>query len=124
MKKAALILTYICGFINVIWSGVLCVTALNANDFGLGFGYLTCVVVSGVFTIVATNSILKNNKKIWVGVCDLLFCGLIGGIFYLIWDPNEANSQQAVAKTGDSSRVRENEIQTKEGPVPKESIAD
>lgn len=124
MKKAALILTYICGFLNVIWSGVLCVMALNTNDFGLGFVYLTCVVVSGVFTIVATNSILKNNKKIWIGVCDLLFCGLIGGIFYLIWDPNEANSPQTVAKTGDSSRVRENKIQTKEEPAPKESIAD
>lgn len=53
----------------------------------------------------------------------LLFCGLIGGIFYLIWDPNEANSPQAVAKTGDSSCVMENKIQTKKEPAPKESIA-
>lgn len=54
----------------------------------------------------------------------LLFCGLIGGVFYLIWDPNEANTPQTDAKTGDSSCVRENEIQTKEESAPKESIAD
>ena len=124
MRKAALILTYICGFINVIWPFVLGIMALNADSFGLGFFYLSCVVVSGIFTIVATNSILKNNKKTWIGVCDLLFCGLIGGIFYLIWDPNKANSQQAVAKTEDSSCVMENKIQAKEEPVPKESVAD
>ena len=41
----------------------------------------------------------------------------------MIWDPNEANSPQTVAKTGDSSCVRENEIQTKEKSAPKESIA-
>lgn len=54
----------------------------------------------------------------------MLFCGLVGGIFYLIWDPNEANSQEAVAKVEDSSCVVENKIQAKEEPAPKESIAD
>lgn len=124
MKKAALILTFIFGFINVIWAAVLCVMALNADGFGLGFFYLACVILSGVFTIIAINSIVKNNKKTWIGVCDLLFCGVVGGVFYLIWNPYDANPTEAVAKTEDSSRVIENKIQAKEEPAPKESVAD
>ena len=124
MKKAALILTTIFGFINVIWAGVLCILSLNANALGLGFFYLACVILSGVFTIIAINSIVKNNKKIWIGVCDLLFCGDIGGNFYLNWNPYDANPTEAVAKTEESSRVIENKIQAKEEPTPKENAAE
>ena len=121
MGKAALILTTIFGFINVIWAGVLCILSLNANALGLGFFYLACVILSGVFTIIAINSIVKNNKKIWIGVCDLLFCGVIGGIFYLIWNPYDANPTEAVVKQKNLLALSKTKSKQKKSPPPKKT---
>jgi hypothetical protein len=49
------------------------------------------VVLLGAGVIVFTFSIisLKNNeKRIAFGVLTMIFCSLVGGIFYLVWNPN------------------------------------
>lgn len=41
-------------------------------------------VAVGIWMLATLNS---NKKSIAAGVCGILFTGLLGGIFYLCWNP-------------------------------------
>ena len=47
--------------------------------------FIGCALTS-VFGSFAIYYINKNKKLIWVGVCNLIFVSLIGGILYLCWE--------------------------------------
>ena len=55
----------------------------------LFFLLMVVVVVVGVLTIIVVNS---NQKPLAVGICCIIFCSLIAGILFLIWEPKEEES--------------------------------
>ena len=56
-------------------------------------------VISLVVCISALRSIHNNQKRIALGILLILFCGIIGGIFYLLWIPED---ETAVITTVDN----------------------
>lgn len=91
MKKATLVWTII-GMVVTI--GMCLVNIVNALETGYGILSVLYLVSLGLcitFGVLSILSINRNEKKIWLGVCSLLFCGLIGGILYLCWQPPSNN---------------------------------
>ena len=48
---------------------------------------LISIALALVFGTLALVFTIKNKKNVAIGVCALLFSGLIGGILYLCWKP-------------------------------------
>ena len=131
MKKAASILNTIFAtltLIGCITSAILYFVFFFSSGYEINFVlalfYLGWAILCGVFGTITTNSIKKNKKAVWIGVCDIIFCGVVGGIFYLIWNPNSEDPTAAVAKNEESSRIIENKINANEAPAPKENAAE
>ena len=109
MKKAAIAFVIV-GIIMTIVIGIYQIVTgpqAYANTYYEQFGkdltdsqYASVVVtysVMGSLSIIfallfgglALFDLFKNKKRTWVGVCALLFCGLLGGILYLCYKPSE-----------------------------------
>lgn len=75
MKAAATVLTII---------GMV-VTAITL-PYNVGWGVLLLIldIVVGILSLVTLGT---NHKSVFIGIMNLLFCGLLGGIFYLCWNP-------------------------------------
>ncbi|HBE98747.1 MAG TPA: hypothetical protein DDW18_01690 [Firmicutes bacterium] len=86
MKIAAFVLTIISMALNITFRFVFAIYSLVVGDpifFMLCFIGCALTSVFGSFAIYYIN---KNKKLIWVGVCNLIFVSLIGGILYLCWE--------------------------------------
>ena len=46
-------------------------------------------IIGLIIGIIAIISLCEGKKNIAIGIFDVLFTGLLGGIFYLCWDPNK-----------------------------------
>lgn len=97
MKKAAKILTIVCSCLTILYSIIYLVFYSTNQDLNLSTGAKALIVVlcliqaalAVVFMIITLKSLNSEKKRIWIGVCNILFCGALGGIFYLIWNPND-----------------------------------
>lgn len=126
MRKQALIWTYIGMILQFIGEAIPAIIYMNYGTAGLvmGFIYLALALLTAIFGTLMIKSIKKNTKKSWLGVMGILFCSIIGGIMYLIWNPANENPTVAVAQTGEASHNIENKLEAKaEAPV-KENVAD
>ena len=50
-------------------------------------------VVIGAFML---NSLNNNKKQLWLGILGIFFTGLLGGIFYLCWEPEKKGESENV----------------------------
>lgn len=46
-------------------------------------------VIGAAIGIIALVSLAKGQKSIAFGIVTILFCSVLGGIFYLCWKPDE-----------------------------------
>lgn len=89
MKTASKIFNIISIVLNAIYFVVIISLNASSDMSGLlSIVYLIRICIAAV----TLNNIAKNNKSIALGVVDLLFSSLVGGILYLCWDSN-VNSQ-------------------------------
>ena len=87
MKTVALVFTILGMIATLITSTYNFCVYLYANYVIMAILSLVLGVLSVLFGIFAISDLNKNRKRIWVGVCNLIFCGLVGGILYLCWQP-------------------------------------
>lgn len=87
MKTVALVFTILGMIVTFITSSYNFCVYLYANYVTMAILSLVLGVLSVLFGIFAIFDLNKNRKRIWVGVCSLIFCGLVGGILYLCWQP-------------------------------------
>ncbi len=45
-------------------------------------------VISIILNSICVSSISKGYRKVWVGVCQIIFGNALTGILYLVWDPS------------------------------------
>ncbi|MDD6917872.1 MAG: SHOCT domain-containing protein [bacterium] len=88
--------------------------------------FLIPAILAAIFEMLQIKSLAKNERHVCIGVMNILFCGIVGGILYLVWNPSEVNPTAAVQEIGEnSSRIIETNIANKqEQKQPEESIAD
>lgn len=95
MKKAAIIFIII-GTVGVILSGISNIFNYDPQyaEFGLTqemwktTSLVSCIfssLLAILFALLGINSLQKDKKSIGIGVCLILFSGLIGGILYLVY---------------------------------------
>ncbi len=78
---------------------------VNASAGYVPFGVI--LVLSIAVYSSALRSLNNDDKKIALGVLLILFGGIIGGIFYLLWEPDktgtvvEVNSNGAMPRSSD-----------------------
>lgn len=90
MKTVALVFTILGMIVTFITSSYNFCVYLYANYVTMAILSLVLGVLSVLFGIFAISDLNKNRKRIWVGVSSLIFCGLVGGILYLCWQPEVA----------------------------------
>lgn len=90
MKTVALVFTILGMIATLITSTYNFCAYLAASSVTMAILSLVLGVLSVLFGIFAVSDLNKNRKRIWVGVCSLIFCGLVGGILYLCWQPEVA----------------------------------
>lgn len=90
MKTVALVFTILGMIATLITSTYNFCVYLYANYVTMAILSLVLGVLSVLFGIFAISDLNKNRKRIWVGVSSLIFCGLVGGILYLCWQPEVA----------------------------------
>lgn len=90
MKTVALVFTILGMIATLITSSYNFCAYLAANSVTMAVLWLITGVLGVLFGIFAISDLNKNRKRIWVGVCSLIFCGLVGGILYLCWQPEVA----------------------------------
>lgn len=90
MKIVALVFTILGMIATLITSTYNFYVYLYANYVTMAILSLVLGVLSVLFGIFAISDLNKNRKRIWVGVSSLIFCGLVGGILYLCWQPEVA----------------------------------
>lgn len=90
MKTVALVFTILGMIATLITSSYNFCAYLAANSVTMAILSLILGVLSVLFGIFAISDLNKNRKRTWVGVCNLIFCGLVGGILYLCWKPEIA----------------------------------
>lgn len=90
MKTVALVFTILGMIATLITSTYNFCVYLYANYVTMAILSLVLGVLSVLFGIFAISDLNKSRKRIWVGVCNLVFCGLVGGILYLCWKPEVA----------------------------------
>lgn len=90
MKIVALVFTILGMIATLITSTYNFYVYLYANYVTMAILSLVLGVLSVLFGFFAISDLNKSRKRIWVGVCNLVFCGLVGGILYLCWQPEVA----------------------------------
>ena len=90
MKIVALVFTVLGIIATLITSTYNFCVYLYANYVTMAILSLVLGVLSVLFGSFAISDLNKSRKRIWVGVCSLIFCGLVGGILYLCWQPEVA----------------------------------
>ncbi len=90
MKTIALVFTILGVIATLITSTYNFCAYFVANHMTLAILSLVLGALGVMFGFLATSDLYKNRKRIWVGVCNLVFCGLVGGILYLCWQPEVA----------------------------------
>lgn len=90
MKTVALVFTILGMIATLITSTYNFCVYLYANYVTMAILSLVLGVLSVLFGSFAISDLNKSRKRIWVGVCNLVFCGLVGGILYLCWKPEVA----------------------------------
>lgn len=90
MKIVALVFTILGMIATLITSTYNFYVYLYANYVTMAILSLVLGVLSVLFGFFAISDLNKSRKRIWVGVCNLVFCGLVGGILYLCWKPEVA----------------------------------
>lgn len=90
MKIVALVFTILGVIATLITSTYNFCAYFVANHMTLAILSLVLGALGVMFGFLATSDLYKNRKRIWVGVCNLIFCGLVGGILYLCWKPEVA----------------------------------
>ena len=90
MKIVALVFTILGMIATLITSTYNFCVYLYANYVTMAILSLVLGVLSVLFGSFAISDLNKSRKRIWVGVCNLVFCGLVGGILYLCWKPEVA----------------------------------
>ena len=90
MKIVALVFTILGMIATLITSTYNFCVYLYANYVTMAILSLVLGVLSVLFGSFAISDLNKNRKRIWVGVSSLIFCGLVGGILYLCWQPEVA----------------------------------
>ena len=133
MKKVATIFTWIFMWLTIIgclygaiWGIAIYVinVSYDTQDSLAFLPFLILALLAVVFGILALvfgtlqiKSLAKNEKHVWIGVMNILFCGVVGGILYLGWDPSESEANP--------TRIIETRIANKqEQKQPEESAAD
>ena len=89
MKKVATIFTWICMWLTIIGCLISEIVGMQASLVYIV--YIIPLILAGVFGLLQIKSLAKNEKHVWIGVMNILFCGVVGGILYLVWNPSEAN---------------------------------
>ena len=89
MKKASQVfntISLILAIVSII-AGIILIATASGNYYllGQGIGYLISGPISIIFTSIALHSLNEDDKKVAIGVLDLIFGSLLGGIFYLCW---------------------------------------
>ena len=90
MKTVALVFTILGMIATLITSTYNFCVYLYANYVTMAILSLVLGVLSVLFGFFAISDLNKSRKRIWVGVCNHVFCGLVGGILYLCWKPEVA----------------------------------
>lgn len=68
-----------------IASIILTIAGMFLNFYVIGPSWLSYVgLVIGIYMLI---TLFSDRKKTWLGVLGLIFTGLLGGIFYLCWQP-------------------------------------
>ena len=127
MKKQALIWTYVGMALEIVSCGIpmiIYTTVGGSAGVTMAFIYLIPTLLSFIFGMMMVRSIGANKKKIWLGVMGILFCWAIGGIVYLIWNPENEDPSKAVAQNEANSRNIEKKLESKEDAPVKENVAD
>lgn len=96
MKIATFVLTII-GMVFTIFAQLI--NAFVFLSAGNPFSFLLCIIhvaLAGVFGGFAIYYLNKNKKLIWVGVCELIFASLVGGILYLCWQEETETKNETV----------------------------
>jgi hypothetical protein len=61
--------------------------AMNPENLTPIVNYIS-IALALIFGILALVFVAQNKKNVAIGVCALLFSGLIGGVLYLCWKPD------------------------------------
>ena len=61
--------------------------AMNPENLMPIVNYIS-IALAVIFGILALVFVAQNKKNVAIGVCALLFSGLIGGVLYLCWKPD------------------------------------
>ncbi len=86
--KGCAIAFNILGMVVTIISSISNISLATANGMaGLVGTYVFLIIACIVTGTLALVTLGKNKKSIAIGVLALLFNGLIGGILYLCWKP-------------------------------------
>ena len=83
--KIATIVFLVLGMIVTGWQNVT--QAMNPENLMPMVNYIS-IALALVFGILALVFVAQNKKNVAIGVCALLFSGLIGGVLYLCWKPD------------------------------------
>ena len=51
--------------------------------------FIVLIIVSIITFAFGMLSLKNDQKSILIGILLILFCGVVGGILYLIWEPNK-----------------------------------
>lgn len=97
MKAAARVLTIISMIYTILFYLIYLIVGLVAGSLPLFLVCILGIALAGTFGGISLASLHKNQKKIWVGVCQLIFAGIVGGILYLCWTPTEEAPKEKIA---------------------------
>lgn len=89
MKKCAIIFIIIGFIITSIIHLSNIFYYLNASNNTKAF-YSTILLFLGIMIfILALTTLARNKRSIIVGLSSIVFCGFLGGILYLCWNPEK-----------------------------------
>ena len=94
---------------NSVYAFIL--KSVNIDSGFIPFGVV--IFLSFIFSVSALNSLRKNRKNVVLGILLLVFCGFLGGIFYLAWDPTPETST-VVTVSNESGNVSNGTITPEE----------
>ena len=107
MKNKTIPIVFITlGFFGNI--GFNLIYALIMKTYNIDSGFIPFGVIGFIGLVVylsALKSIRNNDKRIALGVFLIIFCGIIGGIFYLIWEPDTIADTVVTVNNNDGSVI-------------------
>ncbi len=86
VKAVSKAFNILCILVRIISMIIISISWKNITIFPI-LSLIMCFITIIIATS-AINSLDINGKSVAIGVLDLLFVSIIGGIYYLCWNPN------------------------------------